>query len=65
MAASTYQCDTTLPQAAVTVYGPGMNRPAVSELGQLGGWCHDVLHVGAEVDEQGDSLPDAVTAPRP
>ena len=31
-------------------------RPAGSELGQFGGWCQDALHVGAEVDEQGDSL---------
>src|SRR6266481_71434 len=28
---------------------------AGSELGQLGGRCHDSLHVRAEVDDQGDS----------
>jgi hypothetical protein len=32
---------------------------AGSELGQLGGRCHDSLHVRAEVDDQGDSRFDA------
>src|SRR6516225_10586846 len=29
---------------------------AVSELEQLGGRCRDAMHVGAEINEQGDSL---------
>jgi hypothetical protein len=29
---------------------------AVSELGQLGRWCHDALDTGADIDEHSDSV---------
>jgi hypothetical protein len=55
MAASDVQCDTTLPEAAITACARGQ-APGVSELGQLGARCQDAPHLGAEIDEHGGSI---------
>src|SRR6266516_40355 len=54
-AASNSQCDTSPPKAAITADSTARRRTAL-ELGQLGGWCQDALHVGAEIDDHSGSL---------
>src|SRR6516162_7054176 len=42
--------------AEVMVKGFGPAGRALSDLEKLRGWCRDALHVGAEINEQGDAL---------